>query len=59
MTVSFQITYPPNYPLLSACLPKQVRTDTAGQTFSCGVRLPGGRELRESVTIQRDTTRRS
>jgi hypothetical protein len=56
VTVAFQITYPPNYPLLSACLPKQVRTDTAGETFSCRVRLPGGRELRESVTIKRDTT---
>ena len=54
--VAWQITYPANYPLLSACLPRDVRTDTAGQTFSCGVRLPGDRELRESVTIKRDTT---
>ena len=54
--VAWQITYPTDYPLLSACFPKDVRTDTAGQTFSCGVRLPGDREVRESVTIKRDTT---
>ena len=56
VTVGWQITYPADYPLKSACLPRTVRADTAGASFGCSVRLPGGDAIRESVTIKRDTT---
>lgn len=54
--VHWDITYPANYPLKSVCFPKYVRADTAGQTFGCNLRLPGGDTISESVTIKRDTT---
>jgi hypothetical protein len=56
VTVGWQITYPADYPLKSACLPRTVRADTAGANLGCSVRLPGGDVIRESVTIKRDST---